>query len=259
MQSRQAKKPTHVPEQGMFEEPLVVQSKNKENSQQADWKSLLRRAERYGHHLRQMPPTGFQTSRTVQLQKGNKKNPENKIPDKTLSQADEEWEKAWKAKQLEVQQAMLAFVPQFQALDPNAEVHIKGSLASGVKLNPKKRSPTGEPYVFNPTDFDIDAYVKSDKLYRQALENGAQVRKVGEIIGSKSNIPGFNKIIWDMRRELAKISGNRDVGEQMFQFNVFIRTQKNVANSIKRDQGLAEGIGSNPSIGNPLIIPEPEK
>ncbi|BAZ50297.1 hypothetical protein NIES4103_29130 [Nostoc sp. NIES-4103] len=259
MQSRQAKKPTHVPEQGMFEEPLVVQSKNKENSQQPDWKTLLRRAERYGHHLRQMPSTGFQSSRTVQLQKGNKKNPENKTPDKTLSQADEEWEKAWKAKQLEVQQAMQAFVPQFQALDPNAEVHIKGSLASGVKLNPKKRSPTGEPYVFNPTDFDIDAYVKSDKLYEQAIRNGAEARKAGEIVGSKSRIRAFNEIIKTMREKLAEISGNRDVGEEMYKFNVFIRTQKNVASSIKRDQDLAKKIGRNPSIGNPLIIPEPEK
>ncbi len=187
-----------------------------------------------------------------------KVNPENKTPDITLSQANEDWEKAWKAKQEEVQSKMQQFIPRFQALDSKAEVHVKGSLASGVKLNPKKRSPSGEPYVFNPTDFDIDAYVKSDALYRQALQNGAVVRKPGEIVGSKSKIPGFNEIIWDMRKELAQISGNRDVGEEMFRFNVFIRTDENVSSSIKRDQKLAGNIDQDASIGNPLIIKDPK-
>ncbi len=112
--------------------------------------------------------------------------------------------------------------------------------------------------MFNPTDFDIDAYVKSDALYRQALQNGAVVRKPGEIVGSKSKIPGFNEIIWDMRKELAQISGNRDVGEEMFRFNVFIRTDENVSSSIKRDQKLAGNIDQDASIGNPLIIKDPK-
>ncbi|MEP6519604.1 eCIS core domain-containing protein [Microcoleus vaginatus] len=188
-----------------------------------------------------------------------KVNPENETPDITLSEADEDWEKAWRAKQEEVQSKMQQFVPRFQALDPNAEVHVKGSLASGVKLNPKKRSPSGEPYVFNPTDFDIDAYVKSNALYKQALQKGAVLRKPGEIVGSKSNIPGFNQIIWDMRKELAKISGNRDVGDEMFRFNVFIRTDQNASSSIERDQKLAKNINQDASIGNPLIIKDPNK
>ncbi len=184
-----------------------------------------------------------------------KVNPEGKTPDVTLSQADEDWEKAWKAKQQEVGTSMQKFVPRFQSLDPTAEVHVKGSLAAGVKLNPKKRSESGEPYIFNPTDFDIDAYIVSDKLFTQGIRNGAQARKPGEIVGSKSRIPGFNQIIKDMRKELSKISGNRNAGENEYKFNVYIRTTKNTQKSINRDKGLAREIGIDEERGQPMIIP----
>jgi hypothetical protein len=186
-----------------------------------------------------------------------KVNPGGKTPDKTLSEADDKWEKVWKAKQVEVQTAMQQFVPEFQRLDSDAEVHIKGSLASGVKLNPKKRSKkTGEPYIFNPTDFDIDAYVVSDKLFKIGITRGVAIRKPGEMVGSK--IQEVNNIIRKMRKELAKISGNRDVGENEFKFNVFIRTKLNTDKSIEKDRGAAEAIGLPSNRGNPLMVQPPQ-
>ncbi|BAZ50299.1 hypothetical protein NIES4103_29150 [Nostoc sp. NIES-4103] len=56
MQSRQAKKPTNAPQQGMLQErsSLAVQPKKSKTSQQPDLKTSLMQAEQYGHHLHQM-------------------------------------------------------------------------------------------------------------------------------------------------------------------------------------------------------------
>ncbi|WP_199302655.1 DUF4157 domain-containing protein [Oscillatoria sp. FACHB-1406] len=188
-----------------------------------------------------------------------KVNPENKTPDITLSQANEGWEKAWKAKQEEVHNAMQKFVPQFIALDPNAEVKIRGSLATGVKMNPEKRAKNGERYLFNPTDFDIDAYVVSETLYRKGLrltgQQDAAVR--GKIIGSK--IPEVRQIIKDMRTVLADIAGNRDTGGQEWKFNVVIRSPRNADFTSRKDKQEVENLGLPPSRGNSLKIKPPAK
>jgi hypothetical protein len=65
---------------------------------------------------------------------------------------------------------------------------------------------SGERLLFNPTDFDIDAYIANDKLYGDALKaadtSDAAVR--GKIPDSK--LPAVNAIIRDMRVALAKIA-----------------------------------------------------
>ncbi|HEY9804205.1 MAG TPA: hypothetical protein V6D25_27990, partial [Leptolyngbyaceae cyanobacterium] len=188
-----------------------------------------------------------------------KVNPQEKTPDITISQADENWEKAWRAKQEEVHNAMQQFVPRFQALDRDAQVNIRGSLASGVKMNPKKKASNGEPYVFNPTDFDIDAYVVSDNLFRQALNNNPTAARDGQIVGSKSGIKEVNKLIRDMREVLANISGNRDTGNVKWQFNVLIRSSGNADFTTKKDRRAVKTLGLEPSRGNPLTIQPPDQ
>ncbi|MEH1949465.1 MAG: DUF4157 domain-containing protein [Nostoc sp.] len=187
-----------------------------------------------------------------------KVNPEEKTPDITLSEADANWEKAWKAKQAEVHNAMQQFVPRFQALDPDAQVNIRGSLASGVKMNPDKRASSGEPYVFNPTDFDIDAYVVSDNLFRQAIRNNSAAARNGQIVGSKSGIKQVNQLIRDMRDVLGNITGNRDTGNVKWHFNVLIRSSSNADKTTNKDRRSVTALGLEQSRGNPLTIQPPE-
>lgn len=61
-----------APAQGMFQSrQFVVQSKTAEQSQQPDLKTSLMRAQRYGHHLSRMQPTGVSAPKTVQQKLGN--------------------------------------------------------------------------------------------------------------------------------------------------------------------------------------------
>jgi hypothetical protein len=175
-----------------------------------------------------------------------------KQPDRDISHFnDEDFQQEWAAKQDEVYLAVQAFVPRFQALDPVAEVRIRGSIASGVKANPAKVDPvSGKRLLFNPTDFDIDAYIASDKLYGEALKaagtSDGAVR--GKIPGSK--LPAVNAIIREMRVALAKIAGNRDAPKALqYRFNVIIRSVRNDKSTIRQDQG---------AMGGPLTIEPPE-
>jgi hypothetical protein len=147
--------------------------------------------------------------------------------------------------------AVQAFVPRFQALDPAAEVRIRGSIATGVKANPAKVDPvSGKRLLFNPTDFDVDAYIASDKLYGQALTASGSSDAVirGKIPGSR--LPAVNAIIREMRVALAKIAGNRDAPKAVqYRFNVIIRSVRNDKSTIRQDQG---------DMGGPLTIEPPE-
>ncbi len=59
-----------APAQPMFQSrPFVVQTQADRESQQPDLKTSLMRAERYGHHLSQMQPTGVPTHQAVQLKR----------------------------------------------------------------------------------------------------------------------------------------------------------------------------------------------
>lgn len=187
-------------------------------------------------------------------------NPNKKSENILLSAKDEEWEKAWKAKQAEVESAMQAFMPRFEALAPDAVVSVRGSLATGVKLNPRKRSETGEPYLFNPSDFDVDAYVVSNILYRRALQASGQrdaaVR--GKISGKRSRLPEMRGLIRDMSDELAKIAGNRDVGKNKADFDVYIRSTRNAAFVGRQERTEAKKLGVPLEQVKPLEIRAPE-
>lgn len=114
---------------------------------------------------------------------------------------------------------------------------MRGSI-TGVKANPKKVHPeTGKRLLFNPTDFDIDAYVASNTLYNQALKAmGATDEDVGgKVPGSK--LPSVNQIIRDMRVALARIAGNRDAPKSLqYRFNVIIRSFRNDNFTIRKDR-----------------------
>jgi hypothetical protein len=175
-----------------------------------------------------------------------------KQPDRDLSHFDDaDFQEQWLAKQAEVHDAVQAFVPKFQALDAAAEVRVRGSIATGVKANPDKVDPvSGKRLLFNPTDFDIDAYIASDKLYKMAVQregtSDGAVR--GKIPGSK--LPAVNAIIREMRVALAKISGNRDAPAALrFRFNVILRSVRNDQQTMRQD-----GNG----FGEPMTVEAPE-
>jgi hypothetical protein len=177
-----------------------------------------------------------------------------KQPDRDESYYDDEdFQAQWQDKQDEVHAALQPFVPRFRALDPAAELRVRGSLATGVKANPQKVDPvSGLRLLFNPTDFDIDAYIVSDRLYGQALTasgiSDAAVR--GKIAGSK--LPAVNAIIREMRVALARIAGNRDAPkDQQFRFNVIIRSVKNDEYTVWQDEKTM-GLG-------PLTIKPPKR
>ncbi|BAZ16713.1 hypothetical protein NIES4071_85910 [Calothrix sp. NIES-4071] len=187
---------------------------------------------------------------------GNQKTVK-KEPDLPLSEVNnEKWLQAWTDKQKEVHDAMQAFVPRFQALDTDAEVKIRGSLASGIK-GPNKVDKTGQRLLFNPTDFDIDAYVVSEKLFKEAVKKDPNAAARGQIAGSKHD--QVNAIIGEMRIVLAKISGNRDVPPTEWKFNVLIRSRKNAAGTVKRDQKAMEELRFPGEWGNPLEVKPPKK
>ncbi|PPA90033.1 hypothetical protein C4A76_00780 [Brevibacillus laterosporus] len=57
-----------------------------------------------------------------------------------------------------VQDRMSPVVKKIKEIDPNAKVGYRGSLATGQKDPHKGNAP------FDPTDFEIDAFIVSDKL-----------------------------------------------------------------------------------------------
>jgi hypothetical protein len=176
----------------------------------------------------------------------------------TLSQENKNSIRIWHDKQTEVNEAMQPFVSQFLMLDPDAEVKIRGSLATGIKMNPEKIAANGERYLFDPSDFDIDAYVVSDALYLEALNtpggNDASAR--GQISGTK--LPSVNTIIKAMRLELGKIPGNRDKGNKAWRFNVLIRSERNADFTTKKDRSSVAALGFNANDGNPIRILPPD-
>ena len=162
----------------------------------------------------------------------------------------------WRAKQDEVTATMAPFVERFRALDPSASLRVRGSLASGYK-GAQKALPSGKRPLFNPRDFDIDAYLVSDTLYQQALGPAGTTDAVakGKVVGS--NHPKVNAIIRDMRKELAKIPGNRD-NVETWHFNVIIRSPRNAAFTERGDRTDAFGLGYK-GYGGYLGVPEPVK
>ena len=166
------------------------------------------------------------------------------------------WEAAWHSKQDEVTSALEGFLPALEALDPAGVMQIRGSLAKGIK-NARKVGPGGERLRFNPEEFDVDLYVVSQRLFDEAVEQGAPLRGEGEIVGSQSEIPGFEQLVRDIRDELAKISGNKDSGDEAWKFNIFLRTPANAEEAVAEERADAVAGGLPPERGDPLTIEPP--
>jgi len=185
-----------------------------------------------------------------------KVNPEKKTPDILLSDADDSWEQAWKAKQDEVIQSLTQFTSRFQSFDSNAELKIRGSLAVGVKLSPKKRSISGQPYLFNPTDFDIDAFVVSNSIYETALTKSHSTDDFarGELWAMQSRWPELQQIVLDMRETLQRVSGNRDSGAKKVKFDVKVRSRRNSNFKQRRDIESVSALGLPSDRGQHLSV-----
>jgi hypothetical protein len=145
------------------------------------------------------------------------------------------WEERWYAKQAEVVGALAPFVERFKALDPLSALRIRGSLASGYK-GQHKALDTGERPLFNPDDFDIDAYLVSDALYLATLKEAGKTDDAakGQVTGSSH--PKVNEIIRDVRVALARIPGNRD-NRDTWRFNIIIRSARNAKFKEGQDAG----------------------
>jgi hypothetical protein len=153
---------------------------------------------------------------------------------------------------------MSPFVEQFKALDPSSSLRIRGSLAVGMrKLHLAKRG-----YVdlesWDPTDFDIDAYVVSDTLFASAAKGNDDAQARGQVPGSSD--AKVNRIIRDMRTVLAKIEGNRDA-EETFRFNVILRTTANAADFEQGDRNALWHMGYDGEgyLDVPAPAPKPKK
>ncbi|MEB7453630.1 hypothetical protein [Lysinibacillus sphaericus] len=76
-----------------------------------------------------------------------------------------------------VQNTMSPAAKKIKEIDPDAKVGYRGSLATGQKGPHKGNAP------FDPTDFDIDAFIVSDKLASKFPENdpwkaGTKIREI---------------------------------------------------------------------------------
>lgn len=171
-----------------------------------------------------------------------------------LSEADDAWEAAWMAKRKEVEAMFSGFVPKFQALDPNATVHIRGSLATGLR-HKEKTTNSGERTVCNPEDFDIDAYIVSDTLLDQAKAASPDRAKVTSVVGSKSGIPKLIALIKEVRAAQATISGNRSTGPESFKFNIILRSKTDAEHKQREDRRAAKGTGFS---GDHMNVPAPK-
>ncbi|AKF92340.1 hypothetical protein [Brevibacillus laterosporus] len=79
-----------------------------------------------------------------------------------------------------VQETLNPALKKIKELDPNAKVGYRGSLATGQKGPHKGNAP------FDPTDFDIDAFIVSDKLAskfqkKDKWRSGAKIEEVEQL------------------------------------------------------------------------------
>jgi hypothetical protein len=78
---------------------------------------------------------------------------------------------------------------------------------------------------FDPTEFDVDGFIESDKLAKLALENGAMVTS-GPIKVGTSGIRALIDIERKARAEIAKITGMKFNADGTADFYLVIRTSK---------------------------------
>ncbi|WDV05473.1 hypothetical protein [Lysinibacillus irui] len=97
-----------------------------------------------------------------------------------------------------VQNTMSPAAKKIKEIDPDAKVGYRGSLATGQKGPHKGNAP------FDPTDFDIDAFIVSDKLASQfppstTWKAGTQIKEIRQMQKEidktlKSSLDGIRKV-----------------------------------------------------------------
>jgi hypothetical protein len=122
-------------------------------------------------------------------------------PEAVKKRLDEEMKQRRSKIVQEVKVRLGAFASKVKEFDPAAELEFRGSLATGQKTD-------GSP--FNPSDFDVDAFVKSDLLWQQAIEVYGATPQNGKIWANTSGIPGFGKLAEDMFNALKGLTGMRN-------------------------------------------------
>ena len=100
-----------------------------------------------------------------------------------------------------LEQPLAASARQIRSIASDAMVGFRGSLATGVKHS------TGGP--FDPTDFDLDAFIVSDKLARQTSGR----------FRDGNNIPGVAAEADKIQKQLQSFSGHRS--DKPFTFRIW--------------------------------------
>ncbi len=106
-----------------------------------------------------------------------------------------------------VDDLLLEYVDDLSNLYPNAKIGYIGSLATGIKHS------TGGP--FDPSDWDVDAFIISDQLYYQLPPGWKNAR----------DIPSVNVIADEVEERLMSISGYRVEAGKPFTFKVWTTQQ----------------------------------
>ncbi len=101
-------------------------------------------------------------------------------------------------------------VIQLNNLYPNAKIGYRGSLSTGTKYS------TGGP--FDPTDWDVDAFIVSDNLASQIGGSGFR---------NGRNIQSISNIADDLENSFKSISGYRTELNKPFTFRVFTEAEFN--------------------------------
>jgi hypothetical protein len=117
---------------------------------------------------------------------------------------------SWNEAVTTVDNLILPKTSQLNNLFPNAKIGYRGSLSTGTKYS------TGGP--FDPTDWDVDAFIVSDNLAAQIGGGGFR---------NGRNIPSVANIADELETSFKNISGYRTELNKPFTFRVFTEAEFN--------------------------------
>jgi hypothetical protein len=162
-----------------------------------------------------------------------------------LERATEEAaEQVWRDRKAQAQTALEGFAGEIQALDANAHLKYRGSLAKGRKGVTKDFVP------FSPMSFDVDLFVQSDKLFMDLHEAGFGVSPdVGELAAERH--PDLKRIMSRMEEAYNTMEGVR-AGS----FSLVLRTSENTRDLLRR-KGTREFAGETHVTISPPAAPPP--
>ena len=101
---------------------------------------------------------------------------------------------------------------QLKSLYPDAKFGYRGSLATGSKYN------NGNPIPFDPSDWDVDAFIVSDDLVAQIGGSGFR---------NGRDIEGIENIADELELSFKNISGYRTELNKPFTFRVWTEAEFN--------------------------------